>query len=343
MYSPSRGPERLIRFGQWLIALLFAYFLIQVGASLIADLPLLAAAPRLEQFLDKAQVERLEAELRPLSGERDQLRNQLLAVRQRQNEAQESYDNAKAGFENWRAARSATEQSAQNPEVISRVRQLDAQLETQRRIGTERRELERRIEVADQRIASPEAKLQELRSTAQSRWDRARQGAERRAFLIRLLFVGPVLALAIWQFRRFRGSDQWPFVWGFLLFGLFAFFFELVPYLPSFGAYIRYGVGALLTFVGGRAISRGSGAIGRTGVAGSMQPPGRPRNQPEPQGCLCRRLGAGQRSGRHPRQSISRGLGPFAVEGQAVVPRVDASAPAAPASAPAWPLARPQA
>ena len=254
MYSPSRGPERLIRFGQWLIALLFAYFLIQVGASLIADLPLLAAAPRLEQFLDKAQVERLEAELRPLSGERDQLRNQLLAVRQRQNEAQESYDNAKAGFENWRAARSATEQSAQNPEVISRVRQLDAQLETQRRIGTERRELERRIEVADQRIASPEAKLQELRSTAQSRWDRARQGAERRAFLIRLLFVGPVLALAIWQFRRFRGSDQWPFVWGFLLFGLFAFFFELVPYLPSFGAYIRYGVGALLTFVGGRAL-----------------------------------------------------------------------------------------
>ncbi len=40
-WSPSRGPERLIRSGQWLIALLFAYVLIQVGASLIADLPLL--------------------------------------------------------------------------------------------------------------------------------------------------------------------------------------------------------------------------------------------------------------------------------------------------------------
>ena len=30
MISPSRGPERLVRAGQWLVALLFAYFLIQV-------------------------------------------------------------------------------------------------------------------------------------------------------------------------------------------------------------------------------------------------------------------------------------------------------------------------
>jgi hypothetical protein len=42
MINPSRGPERLIRSGQWLIALLFAYFLIQVGASLNVGLPLMA-------------------------------------------------------------------------------------------------------------------------------------------------------------------------------------------------------------------------------------------------------------------------------------------------------------
>ena len=52
MLSPSRGPDRLIRIGQWLIALLFAYFLIHVGSSLIADLPLLTKAPRQEQFVD---------------------------------------------------------------------------------------------------------------------------------------------------------------------------------------------------------------------------------------------------------------------------------------------------
>jgi hypothetical protein len=98
--------------------------------------------------------------------------------------------------------------------------------------------------------------VRQLQDDAQARWEKARRGVEGRAFAVRLLFVVPLLALAIWQFRRFRGTDQWPFVWGFLLFGLFAFFFELVPYMPSFGAYIRYGVGALLTFLGGRALIR---------------------------------------------------------------------------------------
>jgi hypothetical protein len=37
---------------------------------------------------------------------------------------------------------------------------------------------------------------------------RTLQRAELRIFGIRLLFVGPLLGLALWQFRRFRGSDQ---------------------------------------------------------------------------------------------------------------------------------------
>ena len=60
------------------------------------------------------------------------------------------------------------------------------------------------------RIDTPQRQVDQLQAEAQTRWQRARQGAEGRAFVVRLLFVGPLLALAIWQFRRFRGSDQWP-------------------------------------------------------------------------------------------------------------------------------------
>ena len=256
MLSPSRGPERLIRMGQWLIALLFAYFLIQVGSSLIADLPLLTKAPRQEQFVDRPRLEPLLSELKPLTQARDNLQGRLEGVRRKEEEAREAYATDKASFDNWRSARSATEQSSQNPEVIARVRQLDTQLDQQRRLSAERQGLERQLGDLQSRIDTPQRQVDQLQAEAQTRWQRARQRAEGRAFVIRLLFVGPLLALAIWQFRRFRGSDQWPFVWGFLLFGLFAFFFELVPYLPSFGAYIRYGVGALLTFLGGRALIR---------------------------------------------------------------------------------------
>ncbi len=256
MVNPSRGPERLVRSGQWLIALLFAYFLIQVGGALIADLPLLSSPPQLEQFLDQPRLAELEAELQPLQARRQGLQEEADRLRERQQQAQEAYGREQASFETWRSTRSATAQSDQNPEVIARARQLDGLLRQQQQRSTEQAEIRAQLRVVQASIAPPQEQLQQLRAEARERWQRARQEAELRSFGIRLLFVGPLLALALWQFRRFRRSDQWPFVWGFLLFGLYAFFVELVPYLPSFGAYIRYGVGALLTFLVGRALIR---------------------------------------------------------------------------------------
>jgi hypothetical protein len=249
MLSPSRGPERLVRLGQWLIALLFAFFLIQVGASLIADLPLLSPRPQQVRFLDRAGVARLERQRQPLQQRRDQLREEINRLGERQLLAGQAVEREQTSFDTWRAARSATEQLEQNPEVIARARQLDRLLQQQQDINVERRRLQAQLQVAQKDLLPIEGRIEQLRR-------QARQRAELLAFAIRLLFVGPLLALALWQFRRFRSSDQWPFVWGFLLFGLFAFFVELVPYLPSFGAYIRYGVGALLTFGVGRSLIR---------------------------------------------------------------------------------------
>jgi predicted RNA-binding Zn-ribbon protein involved in translation (DUF1610 family) len=59
--------------------------------------------------------------------------------------------------------------------------------------------------------------------------------------------VGPVLALGIFFFIRYRHHKFWPLYFGFTLFSLYAFFFGLVPYLPSYGGYVRYSVGIALS------------------------------------------------------------------------------------------------
>lgn len=41
-------------------------------------------------------------------------------------------------------------------------------------------------------------------------------------------------------------------MWGFTIFALFAFFVEFVSYLPSYGGYVRYIVGIVITMLVGR-------------------------------------------------------------------------------------------
>ncbi len=49
-----------------------------------------------------------------------------------------------------------------------------------------------------------------------------------------------------------RNGVYQPFVWGFILLALFAFFVELVPYLSSYDGYVRYVVGIVISVLVGR-------------------------------------------------------------------------------------------
>ena len=123
-------------------------------------------------------------------------------------------------------------------------------------MAEEQQQPEQRQRVLEARLEPLQRQRSDLQRSGEQACERALSRHLWIAILIRLGFVLPVLALSVHLFRRHRGGEQGPFVWGFLLFALFAFFVELVPYLPSFGACIRYGIGALLTYMGGRALMR---------------------------------------------------------------------------------------
>jgi predicted RNA-binding Zn-ribbon protein involved in translation (DUF1610 family) len=159
---------------------------------------------------------------------------------------------ARQSFSNWIATRRATERAEQDPEVIERTRALDAlqarEREAQAAIETE----QQKLLDAEQVKAQAEREQSELRDQAQGSFFSALRAQELRVFSYRLTLTLPLLALAGWLFARKRTSRWWPFVWGFILFAVFTFFVELVPYMPSYGGYVRYVVGILVTALVGR-------------------------------------------------------------------------------------------
>lgn len=252
MGKSLRLPEKWFNRGLWLLALVFAGFLIGLGGTLVGDLPQVEQQQRLEDFMDPAATAAAREDQRQAQLASRQASDALEQAQLRQTAAASSYQANRETFDNWLATRQTTQRPEQDAELIARSRALD-ELKAGERVAEQ--EVERQQQAlldAEQRAANAQRSLATLGESAQSAWLEARQQAELRVFLYRLALTLPLLAVAAWLFVRQRKSTWWPFVWGFIFFALFAFFVELVPYLPSYGGYVRYLVGILLTVLGGR-------------------------------------------------------------------------------------------
>ena len=238
--------------GLWLVALVFAGFLVGLGGTVVRDLPQVDEQPELEQYIDVQAATPVRAAIAAAETAYQRAQTELEQAGLKRDAARENASTARDAFKSWLATRQVTQLPDQDSELIARNRALDV-------LGEQERDAGRAVEAqqqasldAEQTVERETGRLTVLESAAQELLDVEYRRLELRVFLYRLALTLPLLVVAGWLFAKKRKTTYWPFVWGFIIFAVFAFFVELVPYLPSYGGYVRYAVGIVVTVLVGR-------------------------------------------------------------------------------------------
>jgi len=252
MNKGLRLTETWMQRALWLVALVFAAFLIGLGGKVVDNLWQLEPLPSVESYVAPRQGAAVEAALKQAGVQRKQAEDALAQAREKHKVAAANSASAQGSFQNWLATRRVTDRPDQDPELIARNRSLDA-LRAAERAALAAVQAQEQVQLdasqADNKAREEKARLLDA---AQRQYDAAERSHETRVFLFRLAVTLPLLLVAAWLFAKKRKNQYWPFVWGFIFFALFAFFVELVPYLPSYGGYVRYIVGIIITVFAGR-------------------------------------------------------------------------------------------
>jgi hypothetical protein len=249
MFKGARARERVFAGLMWLVSIVLAGFLIGLGSLVIGDLPKISQPVSIEQFIDPAKQSALADQAATLSRQTEAAQAKLRTADEALSRASTAYGSAKETFDNWILTRTATRDNAQDPEVLSRNRALDELKAAESTARTAREDAQTALSAILARVSENDAAQSALKTMAQPKYERAQFVEEMKVFALRLALTLPLLVISGWMVLRRRGGDYWPMMRGFILFSLFAFFVELVPYLPEYGGYVRYSVGVILTLV----------------------------------------------------------------------------------------------
>ena len=252
MSKALRLSEKWFRRGLWLVAVVFAGFLIGLGGTIVGDLPKVETPLQVDDFLDRAEAEKLRAQIRDQRQAEQDAQTALEQAQLQRSKARSESQAARETFNNWLAARSVTQRVEHDPEVMARTKVLDGLKQTEQRTQQAVEAQQQALLDARQAATAAQRQLSRMESSAYEKLGVERRKVELRVFLYRLALTLPLLVVAGWLFVKKRKGTYWPFVWGFIFFALFAFFVELVPYLPSYGGYVRYIVGIVITALVGR-------------------------------------------------------------------------------------------
>ena len=252
MSKTLRLTEKWMHRGLWLVALVFAGFLIGLGGTVVGDLPKVEKILALDDFMDAKAVAALRGTIKNSERAGQEADSALEQTQLKRRVAEADTAAARETFNNWLSTRRATQLADQDAELVSRTKALDGLKDRERAAGVVVEAQQQAALDARQTVKRERRELGEMEDVAQKLLNAEQRRVELRVFLYRLTLTLPLLVIAGWLFVKKRRGSYWPFVWGFILFSVFAFFVELVPYLPSYGGYVRYVVGIALTVLVGR-------------------------------------------------------------------------------------------
>jgi predicted RNA-binding Zn-ribbon protein involved in translation (DUF1610 family) len=196
MSKALRLSEKWFRRGLWLVALVFAGFLIGLGGTVVGDLPKVEGQLEVDDFLDRPAADRLREGIKGSQRAATDAQSALEQARLKHRVAQSDTQSARETFNNWLATRRATQLSDQDPELVTRTKALDALRQAERDAQAKVEQQEQLALNARQAQARSQQQLQEMERIAQEKLN--------------------------------------------------------AEYLPSYGGYVRYIVGILVTVIVGR-------------------------------------------------------------------------------------------
>lgn len=243
--------EKTSKLINYIIAIVLCGFLISLSGKLIDDVDEWKERPTVEQFqnadfltLKNSEIEKIDLKINLKGEKKSSVENTIKVVNS-------NYVNAKKSFDNWLEARKTVGSPKEDKDVLNRANELDEYYKSQQEWKKELAEITNEINLLTKNKNKIEELIDEEKERAYGEREKAIRKYDLKVFLIRLLFILPILLLGIFFIIKFRKHKYWPLFLGFVLFSFYAFFFGLVPYLPSYGGYIRYTVGIILSVLFG--------------------------------------------------------------------------------------------
>jgi hypothetical protein len=108
MSKSLRLSEKWFQRGLWLVAIVFAGFLIGLGGAVVGDLPRVGPQVETDDFLDKTQADPLRMAIKAVERKQRDAQEALEQAELKLTTAQADSAAARESFNNWIATRSAT-------------------------------------------------------------------------------------------------------------------------------------------------------------------------------------------------------------------------------------------